>query len=143
MHGAIEPAHLVIALCRLTDATAQEATQAEQRSSQQLRAEFDTLGITPQQFRRRLRAIIPTGGQADAADRLKAAIAQGVGTKGGVPGILSGSACSSAAQAMIQQAAALAGPATLPAARHLLRALLIGAMNSSSSTMPDGIPDRL
>src|SRR5271167_2652755 len=81
LHGAIEPVHLVIALSRLTDAAVQEPTQAELTSLQHLRAEFEALGIAPRQFRRRLRAIIPTGGQADAADRLKTAIAQGASAR--------------------------------------------------------------
>ncbi|MBI3304581.1 MAG: hypothetical protein HYZ72_21160 [Deltaproteobacteria bacterium] len=53
----ITPAHLLIALSRLSDPDA-----AAQTDNAALRNEFEQLGIEPRRFRRRLRALLGNGG---------------------------------------------------------------------------------
>jgi hypothetical protein len=53
----ITPAHLLIALSRLSDPEV-----AAQIDNAALRNEFEQLGIEPRRFRRRLRALLGNGG---------------------------------------------------------------------------------
>lgn len=61
-YAEITPAHLVIALARLG-----EPDLAPQVDGAALGSEFEQLGIDPRRFRRRLRALLGTGGMAPPA----------------------------------------------------------------------------
>lgn len=61
-YAEITPAHLMIALARLS-----EPDLAPQVDGAGLRSEFEQLGIDPRRFRRRLRALLGNGGMAPPA----------------------------------------------------------------------------
>ncbi len=67
-HGEVTPAHMLIALSRYADTpTLQVLDPAWTRT---LAAEFESLGIAPKVFRRRLRALLPPGVPQVAGDIL-------------------------------------------------------------------------
>lgn len=57
----VTPAHLLIALSRLSE---DESGDGGGKHAQQLRQEFEALGIEPRRFRRRIRALLPKPGDA-------------------------------------------------------------------------------
>jgi Clp amino terminal domain, pathogenicity island component len=146
-HGEIEPVHLLIGLCRLASVRSPDS-DAEDEDFQRLNAEFEALGIPAQQFRRRLRALVPKGQCVDAADAIRRALMQQMKARHSAIGVLSGAACSAAGRTAIARAGQLAGQGKKIGARHLLRALLVGDMSSAAVSIapadtPDGLPDRL
>ena len=58
-YAEITPAHLLIALSRLSEA---DVSAAAPTDSAAIRREFEELGIEPRRFRRRLRALLGHGG---------------------------------------------------------------------------------
>lgn len=84
----ITPAHLLIALSRLSDPDA-----ASQVDTAALRSEFEQRGIEPRRFRRRLRALLGNGGAQPPegvihrSPECKAvfALAQAIASQRGVP----------------------------------------------------------
>jgi hypothetical protein len=59
----VTPAHLLIALSRLSE---DESGDGGGEHAQQLRQEFEALGIEPRRFRRRIRALLPKPGDTPA-----------------------------------------------------------------------------
>lgn len=99
-YSAITPAHLLIALSRLSEEDAEPTT-----ASAAVRDEFEQLGIEPQRFRRRLRALLGKGATPYQGQVLHR---------------------SPVCKALFAQAALLAAKEqTVPAAAHLLRAAFV------------------
>ena len=65
-HDEISPAHLLIALSRFTDTPKLQSIDLPWTKA--LAGEFESLGIVPKMFRRRLRALLPPGSPQLAGD---------------------------------------------------------------------------
>lgn len=154
-HETILPVHLLIAVCRFVDAVHAadaERTQAQQR---RLKREIGALGLDPQSFRRRMRAIVPKGTNVQAADILGRTLSRYVHEFGRLPDLASGAACTELARGAIARSKLLAASGEEYGARHLLRALLLGdsgiplgtaeppADGPSPGPPADDIPNRL
>jgi hypothetical protein len=145
-YSSVLPAHVLIGTCRFVDLTRNDLSDALKTTQRRLRREMEALSLDPQRFRRRLRGLIVKGQEADAAETLRRELAQYAAKHRRRAGLASGTGCAQATQALINRAAALAGPAGDNDGLHLLHALLLGDMEmapASEERSPDNLPDRL
>ena len=150
-YRVISHPHLLIALSRFAD-TADVVDDSELQAM--LAKSFESLGIEPKRFRRRLRGLIGKGGATDASMALNKALAEE-----SPPSLARGSGCSASARAAIARAMSGDGDPEKASLCHLLYALLIGKVANTLEPMDsnvhennnerknaendDGIPDRL